>query len=94
MEFKDKDIEAFWNDPEKNMPSRVPPELRKTLYRKLQMLDAAVRINDLRTPLGNHLEKLKGSREEQYSIKVNKQWRLCFNWGRNTVEGVEFSDYH
>lgn len=89
MDFKDRDIESFWHDPEKNVPLRVPAELRKTLYRKLQLLDAAAQINDLRTPPGNRLEKLKGNRKGQHSIRVNEQWRLCFVWTRNGAEGVE-----
>ena len=94
MEFKDKDIEAFWLDPVRNNPSRVPPGPRRMLYRKLQLLDAAFYINDLRVPPGNHLEKLAGKREGQYSIRVNKQWRLCFVWTAHGAEGVEFDDHH
>jgi len=94
MNFKDKDIEAFWLSPENNIPKRVPPDLRRTLYRKLQLLDAAAHVNDLKIPPGNRLEKLVGDREGQYSIRVNKQWRLCFLWSHSGVEGVEFDDYH
>ena len=93
MEFKDKDIEAFWANPG-NTPARVPTELRKLLYRKLQLLDAASSLDDLKAPPGNHLEKLLGKREGQYSIRVNKQWRLCFKWTSRNVEGIEFNDYH
>lgn len=94
MEFKDRDIEAFWNNPDANIPRRVPPNCRKTLYRKLQILDAATSLLDLKIPPNNHLEKLKGSRAEQYSIRVNKQWRLCFKWTDQGAKGVEFCDYH
>ena len=94
MQFKDKDIEDFWFDPCNNIPLRVPPDLRKTLYRKLQLLDAASDINDLRIPPSNHLEKLVGKREGQYSVRVNKQWRLCFVWSAGEAKGVEFCDYH
>ena len=94
MEFKDKDIEAFWLDPVNRVPQRVPPDLRKMLFRKLQLLDAASHINDLRIPPGNHLEKLVGDREGHYSIRVNLQWRLCFFWTVHGAEGVEFDDYH
>lgn len=94
MEFKDKDIESFWINPENSPARRVPPNLRKVLYRRLQMLDAAVHINDLRIPPGNHLEKLSGNRLGQYSIRVNQQWRLCFVWTANGAKGVEFNDYH
>jgi len=94
MDFRDKDIEAFWGDPSCNTPQRVPADLRKVLYRKLQLLDAAFHINDLRVPPGNRLEKLSGDRMGQYSIRVNSQWRLCFTWTRDGVKGIEFNDYH
>ena len=93
MNFKDKDIEAFWNDPA-CAPARVPSDLRKVLYRKLQMLDAAASIGDLKVPPGNRLEKLAGARAGQYSIRVNQQWRLCFIWTNSGIQGVEFNDYH
>jgi proteic killer suppression protein len=93
MKFKDKDIEAFWNHPSV-IPYRVPPAVRKALYRKLQMLDAAVCIADLRIPPSNHLEKLSGKREGQFSIRVNQQYRLCFVWTSEGAERVEFCDYH
>lgn len=93
MKFKDRDIEAFWDD-YSAIPKRVPASLRRTLYRKLQLLDAAGSILDLRVPPGNHLEKLVGSRDGQWSIRVNDQWRLCFRWNGFEAEEVEFCDYH
>ena len=93
MDFKNKDIEAFWLDPNR-VPKRVPANLRKILYRKLQLLDAAVDLNDLRVPPGNRLEQLVGNRAGQYSVRVNRQWRLCFVWTARGVEGIEFDDYH
>ena len=93
MEFKGRDLAAFWEDfacP----PRRVPPGVRKMLYRRLQMLDAAHSLLDLRTPPGNHLEKLSGSRAGCYSIRVNDQWRLCFRWSDGEAREVEFCDYH
>lgn len=94
MEFKDRDLELFWIDPDNNPPRRVPPELRHHLYRKLQMLDAAFDLRDLRIPPSNHLEKLKHDRAGQYSIRVNDQWRLCFAWTLEGAKEVEFCDYH
>lgn len=94
MRFHDKDIEAFWDDPDAHPPRRVPPACRRMLYRKLQMLDAAHDIRDLRIPPNNRLEKLKGNRVGQYSIRVNDQWRLCFIWTSHGAEEVEFCDYH
>lgn len=62
--------------------------------RKLDMLDAAVSINDLRVPPGNRLEKLSGSRKGQHSIRINDQWRICFVWNDGQAEDVEIVDYH
>lgn len=94
MEFKDRDLEAFWEDPDSSPPRRVPPQLRRILYRKLQMLDAAAELRDLRVPPNNRLEKLQRDRAGQYSIRVNDQWRLCFTWTPEGAKGVEFCDYH
>lgn len=94
MEFKNRDLELFWDDPDNNPPQFVPPELRRVLYRKLQMLDAAFDIRDLRVPVSNHLEKLQRDRAGQYSIRVNDQWRLCFVWTLEGAKEVEFCDYH
>jgi toxin HigB-1 len=62
--------------------------------RKLDMLDAATRLADLRSPPGNQLEALKGDRAGQHSIRINRQWRLCFRWTPNGPEEVEIVDYH
>ncbi len=61
--------------------------------RKLQMIDSAVELNDLRSPPGNRLEKLSGDRSGQYSIRINQQWRICFVWNGD-AEKVEIIDYH
>lgn len=91
MQFKDDDIEAFWNGDA--LPKRVPPSCRKALFRRLQMLDAAHSLNDLRVPPSNRLEKLSGNRAGQFSIRVNQQWRLCFVWKSGEAREVEFCDY-
>ena len=62
--------------------------------RKLAMLDAAVDLQDLRSPPGNRLEALKGDRTGQHSIRINDQWRICFVWGAQGAENVEIVDYH
>jgi proteic killer suppression protein len=62
--------------------------------RKLDQLDASVRIDDLRAPPGNRLEKLKGDREGQWSIRINDQWRVCFRWEDGDAWDVEIVDYH
>lgn len=62
--------------------------------RKLNMIHAAININDLRVPPGNRLEALKGDRKGQHSIRINKQWRICFRWSENSAKDVEIVDYH
>lgn len=58
------------------------------------MIDAAVELNTLRIPPGNRLESLKGSRKDQYSIRINDQWRICFMWKAGDAYNVEVVDYH
>ena len=69
-------------------------DLQRTALRKLQMIDAAETLDDLRVPPGNRLEKLKGNRKEQFSIRVNDQWRICFSWSRGIADHVELINYH
>ena len=74
---------------------RYPAEIQVVALRKLLMLQAAITVNDLRTPPGNRLEKLRGNREGQYSIRINSQWRICFVWAEgNNADQVEIVDYH
>ena len=58
------------------------------------MVDAATRLDDLRSPPGNRLEALKGDRRGQHSIRINQQWRICFRWTAEGPESVEIVDYH
>jgi toxin HigB-1 len=67
--------------------------VHRVVLRKLLILDAAESLQDLRIPPGNHLEKLSGDREGQYSIRINDQWRLCFIWDRSGASDVEITDY-
>ena len=69
-------------------------ELQRTAYRKLVLLDAAESISDLRIPPGSRLEKLRGIRQGQHSIRINNQWRICFVWRNGDAHEVEISDYH
>ena len=62
--------------------------------RKLRQLEIAMRLDDLRIPPGNRLERLKGSRDGQMSIRINDQWRICFRWSSMGAEDVEIIDYH
>ena len=73
---------------------RFSLEVQRMAYRKLMLLDAAESINDLRVPPGNRLEKLKGNRQGQYSIRINDRWRICFVWKNGDGYDVEITDYH
>ena len=75
-------------------PSKKIQGLQKIALRKLNMIHAADNINDLRIPPANHLEKLKGERKDTYSIRINDQWRICFQWKNNAAFNVEIIDYH
>ncbi len=68
--------------------------LQAAAQRKLFVLDAAESLDDLRRPPGNRLEKLKGDRGGQYSIRINDQWRICFRWSGRDAFDVEITDYH
>ena len=68
--------------------------IERVARRKLEILAAAERLEDLKAPPGNRLESLKGSRAGQYSIRVNNQWRICFTWKGKDAFGVEIVDYH
>lgn len=71
-----------------------PAELVRRSQLLLSVLNAAVDLNDLRSPPGNRLEKLSGNRAGQYSIRINDQWRICFVWTDNGPDRVEIVDYH
>ena len=73
--------------------SRRFRSIERIVLRKLLLLDASERLEDLRVPPANRLEKLSGDRAGQYSIRINQQWRLCFRWDDGAWE-VEIADYH
>ncbi len=73
---------------------RFGADVQRVALRRLRQLDAAVVLDDLRIPPGNRLEKLRGRRERQYSIRVNDQWRVCFRWRQGDAYDVEMVDYH
>ncbi|HXY66552.1 MAG TPA: type II toxin-antitoxin system RelE/ParE family toxin [Mycobacterium sp.] len=89
--FRDKDTEAIWH---RRYVKKLSPELCRLTYRKLVLINAAESISDLRVPPGNRLEKLSGNRGGQYSVRVNDQWRICFNWSSAGAGNVELVDYH
>lgn len=73
---------------------RYSLQIQRLAQRKLDILDGADSLDDLRVPPGNRLEKLSGNRKGQYSIRVNEQWRICFNWRSGQASDVEITDYH
>jgi proteic killer suppression protein len=75
-------------------PRRYPADLQRVMLRKLVLIDAAERLEDLRVPPGNRVENLQGDRAGQHSIRVNDQWRVCFRWDGADAYDVELLDYH
>ena len=73
---------------------RLPYDIQRIAYRKLLMIDSAIDIEDLKIPPANRLEKLSGDREGQYSIRVNRQFRICFNLESGFALDIEMVDYH
>lgn len=96
MKLKDKNLQKFWETNGKERPKEIPADLAKATLKKLQMIEAAKELKDLKIPPGNNLEKLTGKRKGQYSIRVNDKYRLCLTWNEisKEAEGVEFVDYH
>jgi proteic killer suppression protein len=89
--FADRETERIWNG---ERSRRLPPEIQDTALRKLRLIQAAQRLDDLRIPPGNRLEALAGDRRGQHSIRINGQWRICFRWQDGEAEDVEICDYH
>ena len=92
-------IETFASDETKKIflgkiSTKLPKDIQRTARRKLIYIDDADDLQDLLAPPGNRLEKLKGDRVEQYSIRINDQWRICFDWVENKARNVEIVDYH
>ena len=88
--FAQKEAELLFRD----KPVRRFAAIERVVRRKLQLLHAAARVDDLRVPPGNRLEALKGDRAGQHSIRVNDQWRICFIWREGEAHDVEVVDYH
>ena len=89
--FRDKRTETIYQG---RRARGLAVEIQKRARRKLRMIDAATVIDDLRIPPSNRLEKLKGDRRGQHSIRINDQWRICFVWNDNSASDVEIVDYH
>ena len=89
--FADRNTERLWRrEPVRHFPA----DLRRVMLRKLVQIDAAIRLDELRLPPGNRLEKLHRDRVGQQSIRVNDQWRVCFRWTDGDAHDVEIVDYH
>ena len=91
--FKDKESEIVWNG-RFSKKIKLPSQLHNIARRKLRMITAATTLETLKVPPNNRLEALKGSREGQWSIRINDQWRICFRWKNGNVFDVEITDYH
>ncbi len=89
--FADKRTAAVWAD---RMPKGFPSDLAKVARRKMRMVAAVTKLEELHQPPGNHLEALTKDRTGQHSIRINDQWRLCFVWRDGDAYDVEIVDYH
>lgn len=91
MSFKDRASAALMVS---IVPKGFPPDVAKRAAQKLAIIDAATDLNDLMVPPGNRLELLAGDRQGQHSIRINRQWRICFIWAEGNAYDVEVTDYH
>jgi toxin HigB-1 len=89
--FNDKETEKVYG---REGSRKLPEDIQQVALRKLRMINNAKNLNDLRIPPANNLEKLKGDREGQYSVRINDQWRICFKWKDRDAHEVEITDYH
>jgi proteic killer suppression protein len=89
--FRGKEAERIWNG---FVSTKLPRTIQGVTRRKLRMLNNAASLDDLKIPPANRLERLKGTRRGQHSIRINDQWRLCFRWQDGNAFDVEVVDYH
>ena len=89
--FVSKETEKLFK---RELSRKIPKSIQQIARRKLEILDAAEVIQDLRIPPSNHLEKMTGKRKGQHSIRINIQWRICFEWRKGDAYAVEIVDYH
>jgi toxin HigB-1 len=93
--FRDEGTEdVFDGRNTKKARKACPQKLWRVAFRKLDQINQAVELNDLRVPPGNRLEEVEGERKGQYSIRINDQYRVCFTWTERGAERVEIVDYH
>ena len=91
VSFGSKETEKIWQG---EKTKRIPVEIQKVGRRKLKMLNSSQSLTDLKIPPSNKLEKLKGGKNDFYSIRINNQWRIIFKWQNNHAQEVEIIDYH
>jgi proteic killer suppression protein len=89
--FRDQETEGLWRS---GRNRRLPADLERRAFKKLAILNAAVTLDNLKAPPGNHLEVLRGNRLGQHSIRINDQYRVCFPWRNKNAFEVEIVDYH
>jgi proteic killer suppression protein len=93
LSFRDEETELIWIG-RFSKKIKLPTNLHNLARRKLRMIAAAVTLETLRIPPSNRLEALKGDRKGQWSIRINDQWRICFEWQNGSAHNVEITDYH
>ena len=89
--FKDKETQKIF---ERQRSRKLPSDIQQVALRKLRMLNRSQALQELRIPTANRLERLSGDRDGQYSIRINDQWRICFDWKDGDAMNVEIVDYH
>lgn len=89
--FKNRETEKLFNG---RFSAKLPQAIQRAGVMKLKILNAATVLETLRIPPSNYLEALRGDREGQHSIRINKQWRICFVWQGNDAYDIEIVDYH
>lgn len=89
--FRDPEAHLIWSGLRSR---RLPFNIQEIALRKLRLLNQSRTVADLRVPPGNRLQRLKGDRVGQYSIRINDQWRICFEWREGAPSNVEIVDYH
>ena len=89
--FKSRETARIFN---RERSQKLPSDIQQVALRKLRMLNRAVTLQDLRVPPANRLEQLTGDRAGQFSIRINDQWRICFEWDAGDAQNVEIVDYH
>ena len=89
--FRDSETSRLWQS---GKSLRLPADLHRRAFKKLAILNAAISLDNLKVPPGNHLEALRGDRTGQHSVRINDQYRICFVWREGNAYEVEIVDYH